>query len=240
MTPELQRKLVVEFLGMFIFVFTVGMATSATGAGVLAPLAIGAVLMVMVFAGGHVSGGHFNPAVTLAALFDGRVDWLNAIFYVVAQVVGATVAALAINLLIGQGAIIAAVNQPAVPEGQAFAVEALLTAIFVAVILSVTKRQPAAAPLVIALTLLMIHFAAIPISGASVNPARSLGPAIVGSDYNALWVYLTGPFVGGILGWGVYRFFVTDEELVEVEVEEDGELEDGLEGEGEPEDLPGA
>ena len=66
MDPVLERKLVVEFVGMFLFVFTVGMATNAAGAGALAPLAIGSVLMVMVFAGGHVSGGHFNPAVSTA------------------------------------------------------------------------------------------------------------------------------------------------------------------------------
>jgi len=73
MSLELQRKLAVEFLGMFIFVFTVGMATNKAGAGVLAPIAIGSVLMVMVFAGGHVSGGHFNPAVSTAVLLRGRM-----------------------------------------------------------------------------------------------------------------------------------------------------------------------
>ena len=73
MSLELQRKLAVEFIGMFLFVFTVGMATNKAGAGALAPLAIGSVLMVMVFAGGHVSGGHFNPAVSTAVLLRGRM-----------------------------------------------------------------------------------------------------------------------------------------------------------------------
>ena len=73
MDPVLQRKLVVEFVGMFLFMFTVGMATNKAGAGALAPLAIGSVLMVMVFAGGHVSGGHFNPAVSTAVFLRGRM-----------------------------------------------------------------------------------------------------------------------------------------------------------------------
>ena len=73
MNLVLQRKLVVEFIGMFLFVFTVGMATNKAGAGVLAPLAIGSVLMVMVFAGGHISGGHFNPAVSTGVLLRGRM-----------------------------------------------------------------------------------------------------------------------------------------------------------------------
>ena len=75
MDSVLQRKLVVEFVGMFLFMFTVGMATNKAGAGVLAPLAIGSVLMVMVFAGGHVSGGHFNPAVSMRRL----PAWKNGI-----------------------------------------------------------------------------------------------------------------------------------------------------------------
>ena len=73
MDPVLQRKLVVEFVGMSLFVFTVGMATNKSGAGALAPLAIGSVLMVMVFAGGHISGGHFNPAVSAAVFLRGRM-----------------------------------------------------------------------------------------------------------------------------------------------------------------------
>jgi aquaporin Z len=238
------RAWIAEALGTFVLVFAGSMAAvSANGVGsalggatplvveIIVPFGFGLGLLAAIVVFGHVSGGHFNPAVTLGALFDGRVSVPNAIAYAVAQVVGALAAAFAIYLIVSPAAVGAAVNQPGVGEGQAFAAEALLTAIFVAVILTVTKKQPEFAPLVIALTLVMIHFAAIPISGASVNPARSLGPAIVSHTYTSLWVYLTGPFVGAILGWGVYRFFVQDEELVEVEVEyDDDELEDELEG----------
>jgi glycerol uptake facilitator-like aquaporin len=91
--------------------------------------------------------------------------------------------------------------------------------------MNVTKRQPSWAPLVIALTLLMIHFAAIPISGASVNPARALGPDIVSGDYSSLWIYLTAPFIGAIIGWGLYRFFSMGEDDVEVEIDDEDEFE---------------
>src|SRR6516164_2414735 len=94
MTPELQRKLTVEFIGMFVFVFTVGMATNKAGAGALAPLAIGSILMVMVFAGGHVSGGHFNPAVSTAVFLRGRMLPNEYGLYMATQFVAAIVAGL--------------------------------------------------------------------------------------------------------------------------------------------------
>ena len=94
MDPVLQRKLVVEFVGMFLFMFTVGMATNTAGAGALAPLAIGSVLMVMVFAGGHVSGGHFNPAVSTAVFLRGRMASNEFGAYVVTQCVAAVIAGL--------------------------------------------------------------------------------------------------------------------------------------------------
>ena len=101
MSLELQRKLAVEFLGMFIFVFTVGMATNKAGAGALAPIAIGSVLMVMVFAGGHVSGGHFNPAVSTAVLLRGRMAAGEYGPYVVTQFVAAVIAGLLVRYVGG-------------------------------------------------------------------------------------------------------------------------------------------
>src|SRR6476619_6287473 len=97
MNLVLQRKLVVEFIGMFLFVFTVGMATNRAGAGALAPLAIGAVLMVMVFAGGHISGGHYNPAVTTAVLLRGKLAASEYLPYVVTQAVAAILAGLLVR-----------------------------------------------------------------------------------------------------------------------------------------------
>ena len=102
MDPVLGRKLVVEFVGMFLFVFTVGMATNEAGAGALAPLAIGSILMVMVFAGGHVSGGHFNPAVSTAVFLRGRMAANEFGAYVATHFVAAVVAGLVVRYVGGR------------------------------------------------------------------------------------------------------------------------------------------
>ena len=98
-----------------------------------------------------------------------------------------------------------------VGNGGAFLVEVVLTAIFIAVILTVTKKDPSHAILVIPLTLVAIHVAGIPLSGASVNPARALGPAIVSANFDAIWIYLTAPFLGSVVGWLVYRMLAAEE-----------------------------
>jgi len=99
MTYSLNRKLAVEFIGMFLFVFTVGMATSKAGAGALAPVAIGSVLMVMVFAGGHISGGHFNPAVSTGVFIRGRMTSEEYRAYMVTQFVAAVLAGLVVRVV---------------------------------------------------------------------------------------------------------------------------------------------
>src|ERR1700757_2009189 len=99
MTYPLNRKLAVEFIGMFMFMFTVGMATNKLGAGALAPLAIGSILMVMVFAGGHISGGHFNPAVSTAVFRRGRMTANEYGSYVLTQFVAAVLAGLAVRIV---------------------------------------------------------------------------------------------------------------------------------------------
>ena len=245
------RALAAEAIGTFILltfgflaVATVTLVTEGAGgflASVLViPLSFGLGLLVAIAICGHVSGGHFNPAVTLAALFDGRITWQSAIGYVIAQVVGGLVATLGILLVTTDTVIANAVNTPgAIAETQfaqelhAFSVEAVLTALFVAVILTVTTKQPDKAIIVIPLTLAGIHYAAMVISGASVNPVRSLAPAVVSGNYTSLWVYLTGPMVGSVLGWGIFRFLTPDEDEISIEIEEeldDDELEDLLDG----------
>jgi aquaporin Z len=192
--------------------------------------------MAAIAVAGPVSGGHFNPAVTLAALFDARIDWQNAIGYVVAQVAGAILASLGILLITTKSIVQASVNAPGPlaealfdQELKAFSTEIILTAIFVAVILTVTRKAPDAAIIVIPLVLMVIHFVGIQISGASVNPARSLAPALVTGTYTSLWVYLTAPFIGSILGWAAYRF-------LNPPGEEDADVEDAAEDWGDEED----
>jgi glycerol uptake facilitator-like aquaporin len=171
--------------------------------------------------------------VTLAAWIDRRVSLVDAIGYWVGQAVGALLASMTILVLFGKDLVDNTRNAPAsiLNDVQAFGIEVILTAIFVAVILTITSRAPAQAVFVIPITLLMIHFVAIPISGASVNPIRSLAPAIVSGNYEHLWVYLTAPFVGAILAWGLYRLMAMgdqpgDGSPDDVELYEDLEDED--------------
>jgi len=206
------RKYLAELVGTFILVVIGSMsrvAAEAMGAPVLVvvPFGFGLGLLAAIQAAGYVSGGHFNPAVTVGALLDRRIDPMNALGYIVAQVIGAIAASGVVLLVASQAAVrLTASSYPDDKMVNAFAVEVLLTAIFVLVILTVTKRAPNHAAFAIPLTLLVIHFAGIPFSGASVNPARSLAPALVGGTLDqTIIVWIAGPLVGAILGWAVYR-----------------------------------
>jgi aquaporin Z len=206
------RKLIAEAVGTFILVGMGSMAILATGAMagspalVVIPIGFGLGLLAAIAVAGHVSGGHFNPAVTLGAFLDKRIDLTNAVGYLVAQVVGAVAASLVILAISDRAKVAGTKNMPgAAGDMTAFVAEVVLTAIFLAVILTVTKKAVDQALFVIPLTLLAIHAVGIPFSGASVNPARALGPAIVSMDFAAIWIYLTAPFVGAAIGWLVYR-----------------------------------
>lgn len=245
------RALVAEAVGTFVLVGfgSLGIASALIIAGgqadpalivqLFVPFAFGLGLMAAIAIGGHASGGHYNPAVTLAAVLDRRVDWVSGIGYAVAQLIGALGASLMILLVLSREVVGATINRvgPLAQDElqaqfQAFAVEVILTAAFVAVILTVTRKLPEFAIIVIPLVLVAIHFVAIPISGASVNPVRSLGPAIVAGDYTSLWVYLTAPFLGSVIGWGLYRFLTPPDDEVSVEIEDeflDDELDEALE-----------
>jgi aquaporin Z len=231
------RALVAEVVGTFILVAvgSLGVVTAvflAQGgdprvfALIAVPFTFGLGLLAAIAVAGHASGGHFNPAVTLAAVLDGRETWRVGLGYAVAQIVGGVLGSLAILLVSSREFVVATVNLPA-PMGadafgselRAFGIETVLTAIFVAVILTVTVKSPNVAGVVIPLTLVGIHFAAMHLSGASVNPVRSLAPAAVSGTYTSLWVYLTAPFLGSILGWALHRFLTPPED-------EEGDLDD--------------
>jgi aquaporin Z len=173
----------------------------------VAPFGFGLGLLAAIQATGHISGGHYNPAVTFGAFLDGRIDAMNAVGYVVAQVVGAIAASAVVLLFSSQAAVQGTASSFA--EGKAavaFGTEILLTAIFLLVILTVTRRAPGQAAFAIPLTLVMIHFAGIAFSGASVNPARSLAPALVGGTLDAnILVWIAGPLIGAAIGWAIYR-----------------------------------
>ena len=208
------RAYLAELLGTFLF-FAIGLtsvqAVGAVGAGapllVVVPLAFGLGLLAAIFAFGHISGGHFNPAVTVAMVIDGRTTPADAAGYIVAQVIGAIGAAGLVLVLWSQAAVAGTITAPGsgFTDMQALILETVLTAIFLLVILASTKHASSLAALAIPLTLVAIHFAAVPFTGASVNPARSIGSALLGGDLSKLWIYLVAPIIGAVIAALVYR-----------------------------------
>jgi aquaporin Z len=208
------RLYLAELLGTFLFL-TTGYAavanfnaTQPAVAGILVvPFAFGFGLLAAIYAFGHVSGGHFNPAVTIAMAVDRRTTPVEAVGYIVAQLIGAIGAGAIILIAINQDAVKAGITKPGagVSDGSALILETAFTAFFVLVILTSTKRSVPFAGVVIPLSLVAIHFALSTLTGSSVNPARSIGSAVVGGDLSQLWIYIVGPIVGGLIGWGVYR-----------------------------------
>jgi aquaporin Z len=218
------RKYLAELVGTFLFLSigyaSVGAFGAASVPGLLVvPFSFGFGLLAAIFAVGHISGGHFNPAVTVAAVLDRRTETTDAIGYILAQVIGAIGAAALVLVVAGQGAVTAGVTRPGggVTDIGALILEIVFTAGFVLVILVSTKRAAGLAPLAIPLTLVSIHFAAASLSGASVNPARSIGSALIGNDLTGLWIYLIGPIVGAIGGWALFRVLENDEDEVTID-----------------------
>ncbi|MGH8952639.1 MAG: MIP/aquaporin family protein [Acidimicrobiia bacterium] len=206
------NKYLAEFFGTFILVFVGSMGIlavgGATGAAEIVAIgfAFGLALLAGIWALGHVSGGHFNPAVTLAMVLDGRTSFGDAIGYWIGQFAGAGVASLVVMAATTQDDV-ATTNTTYQTLSTGIIMEIALTTIFIWVILSVTLRAANHAPAAIALTLVGAHFAGIPFSGTSLNPARSFGPAVVSGDVGQLWVYIVFPLVGGIVAWALHRMF---------------------------------
>ena len=203
------RKLVTEAIGTFFLVLTIGLTVTAEQP--LAPVAIGSVLMVMVYMGGAISGAHYNPAVTLALLIRGKVAAAEAVAYMAAQVAGAALAALAVYWLAGQTFMPA--PAPTASAAQIFAVEALFTFALALVVLNVaTARETEGNSyfgLAIGFTVLAGAFAGGPISGGAFNPAVGLGPALVaalvgGQPVGQVIYYILGPLVGAALAAAVF------------------------------------
>ena len=208
------HKYLAELLGTFLFMMIGYASVAAVGASgtpvpglLVVPFSFSFGLLAAIVAFGHMSGAHFNPAVTIAMVLDKRTTPTDAVAYIVAQVIGAIAAAVVVLVAVSQKAVAAGVTKPGtgVSDIGALVLEIVFSAIFILVILTASKRAGSLAAVVIPLTLLAIHFATATLSGASVNPARSIGSALVGGDMGALWIYLVGPIVGGIIGWAVFR-----------------------------------
>lgn len=196
-----------EALGLFVIVFCGGAAVFAGGGLVGVALAWAFAVAVMVYSVGHVSGAHFNPAITVAFAAMGHFPWRRVLPYVGAQVVGALLAALVIRA-IGDPARIATHPGFGVGLGEAFLVEAIATAVLAFVIIAVATDRRAAqglAGLAIGLTVGLDILWAGPLTGASMNPARTLGPALAAWTWRAAWLYLLAPTVGACAGMAAYE-----------------------------------
>ena len=220
MRPDLIKKLAAEVVGTFGF-FTIGYtgiaAISETHSAVYVPVGFGFGLALMIFAFGHISGGHFNPAVTAGLTAGGRFPRTDVIPYWIAQMVGGLGAAILIRILYGSNSSDNLVTAPGrgISDGKALLVELLFTFLFVLVIATVATDSRAPwngvfAPLAIGLFIFTQANVIGPISGGSLNPAISLSPAVVAADFSNVWIYLVGPVVGGVLGGLLHAWFRED------------------------------
>ena len=207
------RPELAEFLGVFALVF-IGCAAVATNDrfAFLGPVgvafAFGLTIVVMVYALGHVSGAHLNPAVTLAFTAAGHFPPRRALSYLAAQAAGATAAAFLLVALLPEGMNVGVTRPMDSLLGAAFAYELVVTAFLMLVIMSVAtdaRASPAVAGLAIGGVIIVGSLAAGPISGGSFNPARSIGPALAAREFGDLWIYLTAPFAGALLGAVLYE-----------------------------------
>ncbi|HYH80989.1 MAG TPA: aquaporin [Longimicrobium sp.] len=205
----MNRKLITEVIGTFFLVLTIGLVVTAQMP--LAPIPIGVMLMVMVYMGGSVSGAHYNPAVTLAVLLRRRITASEAGAYVVAQLGGAVLGALAVYAVTGQTFVVAPGD--GTPVLVAIVVEALFTFALALVVLNVaTARETEGNSyfgLAIGFTVMASAFAGGAISGGAFNPAVGIGPALVaaamgGDPVGHVWIYLVGPAIGGALATAVF------------------------------------
>lgn len=200
------RPEIAEAIGVFFLVLA-GCAAVATGSGGLAvALTFAFVIVVLVYALGHVCGAHFNPAITIAFATLGHFPWRRVPSYLAAQTGGAIAAAFALRWIFGTTP---GVTAPAVPLATAFAIEFLATFLLALVIVAVAtdkRAPPGAAGLAIGLAVGVGALFAGPLTGGSMNPARTLGPAIAASAYGALWVYLSAPFLGAIAAMATYEW----------------------------------
>ncbi|HTS90726.1 MAG TPA: aquaporin Z [Stellaceae bacterium] len=223
----MSKKVVAEFFGTFWLVFggcgsaVLAAAFPGLGIGFLGvALAFGLTVVTMAYAVGHISGGHFNPAVTVGLFAGGRIPASSVLPYIVAQVVGGIVASTVLYLIAsgkagftlsaGFAANGYADHSPGgYPLLSALISEVVLTFMFLFVIMGTTspKAPPGFAPFAIGLTLTLIHLISIPVTNTSVNPARSTGPALFvgGWALQQLWLFWVAPLIGGALGGWAYR-----------------------------------
>ena len=200
------NKYITEFIGTFFLVLTIGCTVIPGSAGVIPPLAIGAALMVMVFAGGHISGAHYNPAVTLAVWVRGKCDAKDALPYIISQAAAAAAAAAIVGFLVGPGSPMTIESAP-----KAFVAEFLFTFALAYVVLNVATAKGTANNsfygLAIGFTVLAGAFAVGGISGGVFNPAVALGVVMMKLiDASDVWIHLAAECAGGGIAGLAFKF----------------------------------
>lgn len=225
------KKYLAEMIGTMVLVLMgcgsavfAGSAAGAVSAGVGTlgvAFAFGLSVVAMAYAIGGISGCHINPAITLGVLFSGRMSGKDAAMYMVFQVIGAVIGSAILYALVSTGAHggPTATGSNGFADGmmlQAFIAEAVFTFIFVLVVLGSTDSEKGAgnlAGLAIGLTLVLVHIVCIPVTGTSVNPARSIGPALFqgGEALSQLWLFIVAPFVGAALSAVVWKVLAAKE-----------------------------
>ena len=213
MSTPIHRALLAEAIGTFALVFAgagavmVDAKTHQLG-HVGVAITFGLVIMAMIYAVGHVSGAHFNAAVTFAFALTRHFPWSKAAVYWGAQFLGALAAALLLRASLGNVAHVGA-TLPSGSQGQSFLFELVMTAFLMFVVLAVatdTRAVGEAAAIAVGGTIGLDAMFGGPISGASMNPMRSLGPALASGDVHALWLYIVAPILGASLGGFAYQF----------------------------------
>ena len=207
----LLRKLVTELIGTFFLVLTIGctvILSSDATRRIIPPLAIGSALMVMIYAGGHISGGHYNPAVTLAVTIRGKHSKTEVVPYWFAQIIGGILAALTATYLTGGNPEAAS---PPADVGKAFAAEFLFTFALAYVVLNVATAKATAGNsfygLAIGFTVLTGAFAVGSISGGAFNPAVAIGAGVMGLVHMpSVWIYIVADLIGGLFAGLVFCF----------------------------------
>lgn len=216
-----RQAIVAEFLGTLFFVFLgTGSVVAAlnfggddTGILVAIAIAIAICILTAVAWTANISGGHINPAVTVAMAHHRNIAMVKGVAYVVAQFAGAAVGSLLLWLCIPdelEGALGAHSLNPAMSSGEGLLLEILMTAFLVLVVFNVAvskKGWGTNAPIAVGFAVMLIHFVGVTWTGASVNPARSFGPALVANEWADFWIYIVGPIAGAVAVAGIWQFW---------------------------------
>lgn len=205
------NKFIVECIGTFFLLLTIGLTVIPGSAGVIAPLAIGSMLMVLVYAGGHISGAHYNPAVTLAVLIRGKCTMADVPVYLTAQILGAIAGALTAQFLVGSGTAAATIDVT-----KSLIAEFLFTFALAYVVLNVATAKGTSGNsfygLAIGFVVMAGAFSVGGISGGAFNPAVAIAAPLMGlMDWNNIWIHISADFAGGALAAIVFNMLNPDD-----------------------------